>query len=184
MAEQKPTSSPAEAPEAKSLKDLREKDTDVLAYLKNIPNIKDTEKTELEKEYKDALAQLEKDHDKEKDTTIEGIKDELAKLKTNLQKEKDDENDTVDDDDKDKQTDVDKQKLLTNEIRGRLDEFRKSIENKLKPAVKPAEQPKKEEKPETPEEKAQADGMAKAKTFFALDNGDEIKVAPKGTSSW
>ncbi|MCB9807497.1 hypothetical protein H6768_06560 [Candidatus Peribacteria bacterium] len=165
-----PSTSPTEAPEIKSIKELQDKKTDVLAYLQDIPHLSPEEKAGLTAEYETALKTLETKTDEEKQKTLGIIKDELKKLKQNLVNEKEDENEEVDETEDDETKDTTKQKLsVEKEIRGRLDEFRKNIENSNQPVAP--------EQPAEPEPPATQSAIQDAQKFFE-NKGVKIDTSP------
>ena len=65
-----PSTSPAEAPEIKSIKELQDKKADTLKYLQDIPGLTPEEKTGFATEYDTALKALEAKTDAEKQKDI------------------------------------------------------------------------------------------------------------------
>lgn len=167
-----PSTSPAEAPEIKSIKELQDKKSDALKYLQDIPGLTPEERTGFEAEYEAALKALESKTDLEKQKDIGSIKAELEKLKSALKNEKEDENEEVDQKEDDE---TGKQKLnVEKEIRGRLDEFKKNIENKLNPSTTP-------ETPTEPVPPATQSAIQDAQKFFE-NKGVKLDTAPAQTN--
>lgn len=141
MANSTPSSSPSEAPEIKSIKELQDKKTDTLKYLQDMTELTDEDKKNFALEYENALKALESKTEAEKAKDIGSIKEELKQLKAGILNEKQDETEELDDKEDDETADTTKQKLnVEKEIRGQLNKFKQNIENKLN-APTPAENP-------------------------------------------
>jgi hypothetical protein len=170
-----PSTSPAEAPEIKSIKELQDKKADTLKYLQDIPGLNDTEKSWFAAEYEAALKALDAKTDAEKKKDIGSIKAEITKLKSALKNEKEDENEEIDEKEDDETAEAGKQKLnVEKEIRGRLDEFKKNIENKLNPSTTP-------ETPTEPVPPATQSAIQDAQKFFE-NKGVKLDTAPAQTN--
>lgn len=130
-----PATAPIEAPEIKSIGELQTKKADVLGYLQDMAELTAEDKAKFSAEFEKDMAALDSKTAEEKIKDIGSIKAEIDKLKAGIQSEK---RDTNEDKDEilgtDETTVTAEQKLhVEKEIRGRLDEFRTSIENKLTP---------------------------------------------------
>jgi hypothetical protein len=139
-----PSTSPIGAPEIASIQQLQDKKTDALAFLHDKSEFSDADKISLAAEFDTALSNLMSKKAAEKDRDIgDFIKTELEKLKTNIHNEKKDANEDKDEVlGTDETTDSGEQKLnVEKEIRGRLDEFRTSIETKLAAPATPETPP-------------------------------------------
>lgn len=171
-----PSVQPTGAPEIESIKALQDKKADILVYLKNIPNLNDEEKQKLEDQYTQALDQLNGKTEDEKDRVLTGITEDISKLRGTIENEKQDTNEEQDELETDETTVVTEQKLVESEIRGRLDEFKASIEAKL---ANTEAQPSTPTEPEEVPEWVQTD-IATAQEFFAnkgvkLDTSEPVK---------
>jgi hypothetical protein len=121
---------PNKAPEIRTIQELQANKEEVLKKLKGSDRLSDADKAALEEEYNIAFADLATKSEAEKTKDIGDIQADIDKLNAGLRGEKEDSDEQMD-------TVADiaaeaEQKLhVENEIRGRLAEFKASIEAKL-----------------------------------------------------
>lgn len=138
-----PATAPAEAPEIASIKALQDKKADVLTYLQDNPDLSAEDKVKFAAEFEADMTELATKTNEQKEKNIGSIKIELEKLKKDIHSEKKDANEDKDEVlGTDETTVSGEQKLnVEKEIRGRLDEFRTSIETKLAAPATPENPP-------------------------------------------
>lgn len=133
-----PATTPVEAPEIASIKELQDKKADILSYLQSIPGLSPEEKAKFAEEFERDMTVLNAKTEEEKAKNLGSLKADIAKLQADIHGEKRDTNEEVDTvTGSDETTVIENQKLVEKEIRGRLDEFRTSIESKLATAETP-----------------------------------------------
>lgn len=159
-----PATTPVEAPEIASIQELQDKKSDILGYLQSIPGLSPEEKAKFAEEFEKDMAVLNARTEEEKEKNLGSLKADIMKLQADIHGEKKDANEEIDTiAGSDETTVVEDQKLVEKEIRGRLDEFRTSIETKLATpeTPTPTPEPAEEVPPET------QNSIDKAKEFFS-----------------
>lgn len=171
-----PSTAPAEAPEIKSIQELQTKKADILGYLQSIPGLSAEEKAKFAEEFEKDMVALDTKTEEEKNKDLGSLKAEIAKLQADIHGEKKDANEEVDTITGTDETTVEAdQKLVEKEIRGRLDEFKASIDTKLAAPETPptaTTEPQEEVPPET------QDAINRAKEFFSNKGVKLDTVAP------
>lgn len=174
-----PAAAPAEAPEIKSIQELQQKKADILGYLQSVPGLSAEEKAKFAEEFEKDMMALDTKTEEEKKKDIGSLKAEIAKLQADIHGEKKDANEEVDPITGTDETTVEAdQKLVEKEIRGRLDEFRASIDTKLAAPETPptaSPEPAEEVPPET------QDAINSAKEFFSNKG---VKLDTVGPVQW
>ena len=177
-----PATAPAEAPEIASIKALQDKKADALSYLQDNPDLSAEDKVKFAAEFEADMTELATKTNEQKEKNIGSMKIELEKLKKDIHSEKKDANEDKDEVlGTDETTVSGEQKLnVEKEIRGRLDEFRTSIETKLAaPEAPPTATPEPVEEVPTETQNAIND----SREFFA-NKGVKLDTATPTQGNW
>ena len=178
-----PATAPAEAPEIASIKALQDKKADALSYLQDNPDLSVEDKAKFATEFEANLTKLlDTKTTEQKERNIGSMKIELEKLKADIHSEKKDANEDIDTIVGSDETTVaaDRKLNVEKEIRGRLDEFRTSIETKLAaPEAPPTATPEPVEEVPTETQNAIND----SREFFA-NKGVKLDTATPTQGNW